>query len=79
MNNKNKEVNYLSLFLLGISLVSVGVNFMAAIYFAFITIMGAINGNFNSKQRKMDYPKKTHMNNSRMTSIMGGETRKYEV
>ena len=41
MNTKNKEVNYLSLFLLGISLVSVGVIFTAAINPVFIFIMAS--------------------------------------
>jgi len=41
MSKKNKEVNYLSLFLLGISLVSVGLIFTAAINPAFIFIMAS--------------------------------------
>ena len=41
MSKKNKEVNYLSLFLLGISLVSVGLIFTAAINPTFIFIMAS--------------------------------------
>jgi len=41
MSKENKEVNYLSLFLLGISLVSVGLIFAAAINPAFIFIMAS--------------------------------------
>jgi len=41
MNKKNKEINYLSLFLLGCSLLSVGVIFTAAINPALISIMAS--------------------------------------
>ncbi len=41
MSKKNKEVNYQSLFLLGISLVSIGLIFTAAINPAFIFIMAS--------------------------------------
>ena len=41
LNEKNKEINYLSLFLLGISLVSVGLIFTVAINPAFIFIMAS--------------------------------------
>lgn len=41
MNIKNKEVNYLNLFFLGLSLLSTGLIFTAAINPAFISIMAS--------------------------------------
>ena len=41
MEKKNKEINYLSLFILGCSLLSVGVIFRYTINLAFITIMAS--------------------------------------
>jgi len=41
MNKKNKEINYLSLFLLGCTLLSVGVVFTVVINPAFISIMAS--------------------------------------
>jgi ABC-type uncharacterized transport system permease subunit len=41
VNTKNKEVNYLSLFFLGLSLLSTGLIFTAAINPAFISIMAS--------------------------------------
>jgi hypothetical protein len=41
MSNKNKEINYLSLFLLGCILLSIGVIFTAVINPVFISIMGS--------------------------------------
>jgi len=41
MNKKNKEINYLSLFLLGCSLLSVGVIFTCTINPVFISVMAS--------------------------------------
>jgi hypothetical protein len=41
MNEKNTEINYLSLFLIGCSLLSIGVIFTAVINPVFISIMGS--------------------------------------
>ncbi|KON31773.1 hypothetical protein AC477_03840 [miscellaneous Crenarchaeota group-1 archaeon SG8-32-1] len=41
MNEKNKEINYLSLFLLGCILLSIGVIFTAVINPVFISIMAS--------------------------------------
>ena len=41
MNKEKKEINYLSLLILGISLVSVGLIFFIAINPAFVSLLGA--------------------------------------
>ncbi len=74
MNKKNKEVNYQSLFFLGLSLLSTGLIFTAAINVAFISIMASGLG-----LMAIALANKDKWTSTKQTRILGGETRKNEV